>query len=59
METIQTVLKALDGWLDQHGHQDLTKLVGCMSDMNVAVPDAFERGSYIKAINTHSQLSYF
>ena len=59
VEHIQTVLGNLTAWLDRRGYEGLTILMGCMSEMDVVAPEAFERGNYIKAISSDSQLSYF
>lgn len=56
---IQTVLQDLAAWMDRHGYDDLSALRGRMSEMNVVVPEAFERGNYIQAIRNDSQLGYF
>jgi len=59
VEHIQNVLHDLGLWLDEHGYENISSLIGRMSEMDVAVPEAFERGSYIKAISTDSRLGYF
>ena len=59
VDHIQTVLRNLSAWLDRRGYDSLTMLIGSMSEMDVVAPEAFERGSYIKAISGDSQLGYF
>ena len=46
------VLRDLNRWLDKRGYEDLTVLQGCMSQMDVNVPDAAERAGYIKTLNS-------
>jgi dihydroorotate dehydrogenase (fumarate) len=49
---IKGVLRDLNRWLDKRGYEDLTALQGCMSQMDVNVPEAAERAGYIKTLNS-------
>jgi dihydroorotate dehydrogenase (fumarate) len=49
---IKGVLRDLNRWLDKRGYEDLTMLQGCMSQMDVNVPEAAERAGYIKTLNS-------
>ncbi len=49
---IKKVLHNLNLWLDQRGYEDMSIVRGCMSQMDVSVPEAFERASYIKTLNS-------
>jgi dihydroorotate dehydrogenase (fumarate) len=49
---IKKVLRDLKRWMEQHNYTDLTALMGCMSEMDVVAPEAHERASYIKTLNS-------
>jgi dihydroorotate dehydrogenase (fumarate) len=49
---IKKVLRDLKQWMEQHNYTDLTPLIGCMSEMDVMAPEAHERASYIKTLNS-------
>jgi dihydroorotate dehydrogenase (fumarate) len=49
---IKGVLRDLNRWLDKRDYEDLTALQGCMSQMDVNVPEAAERAGYIKTLNS-------
>ena len=49
---IKGVLRDLNRWLDKRGYEDLAVLQGCMSQMDVNVPDAAERAGYINTLNS-------
>jgi len=47
---IKKVLHEVDLWARKRGYEDSSILIGSMSEMDVAKPEAFERAEYIKAI---------
>lgn len=49
---INKVLRDLNQWLDERGYEDLSALQGCMSQMDVNLPEAAERAGYIKSLNS-------
>jgi dihydroorotate dehydrogenase (fumarate) len=49
---IKKVLREVNRWLDQRGYDDLAVLQGCMSQMDVSLPEAAERAGYIKSLNS-------
>lgn len=53
LDVIQTMLTALNNWLDGHGHQALRPLHGRMSQQNVADPAALERANYMHVLKSN------
>jgi len=51
-EHIKTVLRKVNRWLDKRGYENLSVLQGCMSQMDVNLPEAAERAGYIKSLNS-------
>jgi dihydroorotate dehydrogenase (fumarate) len=49
---IRKVLRDVEGWLEQHNFDDLSGLIGCMSEMDVVANEAHERANYIKTLNS-------
>ena len=49
---IKKVLLALNAWLDKRGYTEMSVLQGCMSGMDVNLPEATERAGYIKSLNS-------
>ena len=46
------MLRDLNQWLDERGYEDLSALQGCMSQMDVNLPEAAERAGYIRSLNS-------
>jgi dihydroorotate dehydrogenase (fumarate) len=43
-------------WLEDHEYQSIRQMIGCMSQVSVADPAAFERGNYMKVLSSYSLL---
>lgn len=46
------ILADLSAWLEAHEYQSVKQMLGSMSHKNVGDPAAFERGNYMKALQT-------
>jgi dihydroorotate dehydrogenase (fumarate) len=46
------VLSGLIAWLEEHEYESIAQLRGSMSQRAVAVPAAFERAHYVRAISS-------
>ncbi|MBI2377350.1 MAG: dihydroorotate dehydrogenase-like protein [Deltaproteobacteria bacterium] len=47
-----SVLKSLEGWMNEREYASIDELKGCMSHKNVTDPSSFERAHYMRAINS-------
>ena len=50
-EYVQTVIKEMEQWMEDHEYDSIKKMRGSMSQRAVADPAAFERANYMKALN--------
>ena len=48
-EYVQTVIKEMEQWMEDHEYDSIKKMRGSMSQRAVADPAAFERANYMKA----------
>jgi dihydroorotate dehydrogenase (fumarate) len=46
------MLQELSTWMTEHEYDSVTQMMGAMSQKSVAEPTAFERGNYMKALQT-------
>jgi dihydroorotate dehydrogenase (fumarate) len=46
------MLQELSTWMSEHEYDSVTQMMGAMSQKSVAEPAAFERGNYMKALQT-------
>ena len=46
------MLQELTTWMTEHEYDSVTQMLGAMSQKSVAEPAAFERGNYMKALQT-------
>jgi dihydroorotate dehydrogenase (fumarate) len=46
------MLQELSTWMTEHEYDSVTQMMGAMSQKSVAEPAAFERGNYMKALQT-------
>ena len=47
---LSTMLRELEGWMDEHGYEELDDFRGKMSQREVDDPFAFERAQYVKLL---------
>jgi dihydroorotate dehydrogenase (fumarate) len=47
---ISTMLRDLEGWMEDHGYESLSDFRGSMSQRNVDDPFAFERAQYVRLL---------
>jgi dihydroorotate dehydrogenase (fumarate) len=50
---ISKILKGMTVWMEEHEYESVTQMKGSMSHKSVANPAAFERGNYMKALNSY------
>lgn len=50
---IREVLRALEGWMEEHEYISVRQMIGSMSRTNVADPSAFERANYMKMLASY------
>lgn len=50
---ITEVLRAVEGWMEEHEYDSVTQMIGSMSRSNVADPAAFERANYMKMLASY------
>lgn len=48
----RTLLVELSTWMETHDYQSVTQMIGSMSHKNIDDPAAFERGNYMKALQS-------
>jgi dihydroorotate dehydrogenase (fumarate) len=46
------LLGCLAEWMEAHEYSSVQQMIGSMSQKNVAEPAAFERGNYMKALQS-------
>lgn len=46
------VLKAMEGWMEEHEYESVSQMRGSISQKRCAQPAAFERANYIKTLTT-------
>ena len=51
-EHLGTVLRELDGWLDEHGYESVEQMRGAMSQEHVPNPVAFARANYAHLVTS-------
>ncbi|MEZ0233588.1 MAG: dihydroorotate dehydrogenase-like protein [Actinomycetota bacterium] len=51
-EHLGTVLRELDGWLDEHGYESVAQMRGAMSQEHVPNPVAFARANYAHLVTS-------
>jgi dihydroorotate dehydrogenase (fumarate) len=44
---LSTMLRQLEGWMDEHGYQELADFKGKLSHKEVVDPFGFERAQYV------------
>jgi dihydroorotate dehydrogenase (fumarate) len=47
------VLRAVEGWMEEHEYVSVNQMIGSMSRTNVADPSAFERANYMKMLASY------
>lgn len=52
---LSTMLRELEGWMEEHGYQALEDFRGSMSQQQVTDPFAFERAQYVKLLLSQDQ----
>jgi dihydroorotate dehydrogenase (fumarate) len=52
-EYLQTVKADLERWMEQHGYDSVSKLIGCLSLQNCPEPGAYERANYARVLHSH------
>ena len=50
---ITQVLRAVEGWMEEHEYVSINQMIGSMSRTNVADPAAFERANYMKMLASY------
>jgi dihydroorotate dehydrogenase (fumarate) len=51
-EYLKTVRDGLEQWLNDHGYDSLRQMRGNISQLRCATPEAFERGNYVKILQS-------
>jgi dihydroorotate dehydrogenase (fumarate) len=51
-EYLKTVRDGLEQWLSDHGYDSLRQMRGNISQLRCATPEAFERGNYVKILQS-------
>jgi dihydroorotate dehydrogenase (fumarate) len=51
-EYLKTVRAGLEQWLNDHGYDSLRQMRGNISQLRCATPEAFERGNYVKILQS-------
>ncbi len=49
---VGAILQDLQSWMVEHEYESIRQMQGSMSQINVANPDAFERGNYMKVLRS-------
>lgn len=49
---IGAILDELQAWMSEHEYESIRQMQGSMSQKHVATPDAFERGNYMKVLQS-------
>ncbi|MDD2920651.1 MAG: dihydroorotate dehydrogenase-like protein [Anaerolineales bacterium] len=49
---VPTMLKELEGWMNEREYKSIQQMQGSMSQKSVKEPAAFERGNYMKVLNS-------
>lgn len=52
-EHIQTVLREVETWMDEHEYESLSTMHGSMSQRSCPEPAAFERANYMKTLQSY------
>ena len=47
---LSTMLRELEGWMDEHGYENLQEVRGKMSQVKIEDPFGFERAQYVKLL---------
>ena len=50
---ITEVLRAVEGWMEEHEYVSVNQMIGSLSRTNVADPSAFERANYMKMLTSY------
>ena len=50
---ITEVLRAVEGWMEEHEYVSVNQMIGSLSRTNVADPAAFERANYMKMLASY------
>jgi dihydroorotate dehydrogenase (fumarate) len=50
---VTQVLRAVEGWMEEHEYVSVNQMIGSMSRTNVADPAAFERANYMKVLASY------
>ncbi|MDQ3743843.1 MAG: dihydroorotate dehydrogenase-like protein [Acidobacteriota bacterium] len=50
---IAEVLRAVEGWMEEHEYVSVNQMIGSLSRTNVADPAAFERANYMKMLASY------
>ena len=51
-EYLKTVRDGLEQWLSDHAYDSLRQMRGNISRLRCATPEAFERGNYVKILQS-------
>jgi dihydroorotate dehydrogenase (fumarate) len=52
LDRLSEIRQELETWMETFEYESLKRMKGSMSQHNVADPSAFERGNYMKALNS-------
>lgn len=50
---VTEVLRAVEGWMEEHEYVSVNQMIGSMSRTNVADPTAFERANYMRVLASY------
>jgi dihydroorotate dehydrogenase (fumarate) len=54
VEHLDTVLRDLLSWMEEHEYESIRQMCGSMSQRNVPNPAAFERANYIRVLSSYT-----
>ena len=54
VEHLDTVLRDLLSWMEEHEYESISQMCGSMSQRNVPNPAAFERANYIRVLSSYT-----
>ncbi len=52
VQSIQTILKGMEDWMNTHEYESVHQMLGSMSQGAVADPASYERANYMKVLNS-------
>ena len=57
-ERASTILDEFSRWMEENEYDSVAQMIGALSQKSVANPDSFERGNYMKALQTYNNKLY-